>query len=70
MKTFKPLINDYDAMNRVIQNKNNQEKHRESIVKMIELFKNKHLDKCESVEQLMFVNDLCRRLNQKLNGGH
>lgn len=70
MKTFKPLINDYDAMNRVIQNKNNQEKHRESMVKMIELFKNKHLDKCESVEQLMFVNDLCRRLNQKLNGGH
>lgn len=69
MKTFKPLINDYDAMNRVIQNKNNQEKHRESMVKMIELFKNKHLDKCESVEQLMFVNDLCRRLNQKLNGG-
>ena len=70
MKTFKPLINDYDAMNRVIQNKSNQEKHRESMVKMIELFKNKHVDKCESVEQLMFVNDLCRRLNQKLNGGH
>lgn len=69
MKTFKPLINDYDAMNRVIQNKNNQEKHRESMVKMIELFKSKHLDKCESVEQLMFVNDLCRRLNQRLNGG-
>lgn len=70
MKSFKPLINDYDAMNRIIQNQNNQAKHRDSMVKMIELFKSKHMDKCISVEESMFVNDLCRRLNQKLNGGH
>lgn len=70
MKTFKPLINDYDSMNRVIQNSMNQAKHREALVTMIKLFKEKHIPKCESVEQLYFVEDLCKRLNQKLNGGH
>lgn len=70
MKTFKPLINDYDAMNRIIQNQSNQAKHRESLVEMIRLFKNKHVPLCESVEQLYFVEDLCKRLNQKLNGSH
>ena len=69
MKSFKYLINDYDSMNRIIQNQSNQAKHRDAMVKMIDLFKNKHITKCESVEEIYFVDDLCRRLNQKLNGG-
>lgn len=69
MKTFRPIINDYDTMNRIIQNQTNQVKHRDSLVKLIDLFKNKHIKKCDSIEQMMFVDDLCRRLNQKLNGG-
>jgi len=70
MKSFKYLINDYDSMNRIIQNQSNQAKHRDAMVKMIDLFKNKHVTKCESVEEISFVDDLCRRLNQKLNGSN
>jgi len=70
MKSFKPIINDYDSMNRIIQNQSNQPKHRDALVKMIELFKKKHADRCESVEEMSFVDDLCRRLNQKLNGSN
>ena len=70
MKSFKYLINDYDSMNRIIQNQSNQAKHLEAMVKMIDLFKKKHITKCESVEEISFVDDLCRRLNQKLNGSN
>lgn len=70
MKSFKHLINDYDSMNRIIQNQSNQSKHRDALVKMIDLFKKKHVTRCESVEEISFVDDLCRRLNQKLNGSN
>jgi hypothetical protein len=70
MKTFKPIINDYDSMNRIIQNQSNQAKHRDALVKMIDLFKKKHAARCENLEEMSFVDDLCRRLNQKLNGSN
>jgi hypothetical protein len=68
MTDMKKLITDYDEMNRIIGNTRNLPNHREILIRMINLFKKKHSHFGTPPERLDLVEDLSRRLNEKLNG--